>query len=33
MRMRVEEGHSAKHGKMADLVDDPETIRRYLEAA
>lgn len=29
----IEEGHSVKTGSMADLVDDPETIRRYLEAA
>ena len=29
----IEEGHSAKHGKIVDLVNDPETIRRYLEAA
>jgi branched-chain amino acid transport system ATP-binding protein len=29
----IEEGHSVKSGKMADLVDDPETIHRYLEAA
>ncbi len=29
----IEEGKSVKSGKMADLVDDPETIHRYLEAA
>jgi branched-chain amino acid transport system ATP-binding protein len=29
----IEEGHSVKSGAMADLVEDPETIRRYLEAA
>jgi len=29
----IEEGQSAKSGLMSDLVDDPETIRRYLEAA
>ena len=29
----IEEGQSVKSGKMADLVDDPETIHRYLEAA
>ncbi|MBS1250576.1 MAG: High-affinity branched-chain amino acid transport ATP-binding protein LivF [Chloroflexi bacterium] len=29
----IEEGHSAKSGKMADLINDQETIRRYLEAA
>ena len=29
----IEEGRSVKSGKMADLVDDKETIRRYLEAA
>jgi branched-chain amino acid transport system ATP-binding protein len=29
----IEEGHSVESGKMADLVNDPETIRRYLEAA
>ena len=29
----IEEGRSVKSGKMADLVDDPETIHRYLEAA
>jgi hypothetical protein len=29
----VEEGRSAKVGAMADLVDDDETIRRYLGAA
>ena len=29
----IEEGHSAKNGQIADLVNDPETIRRYLEAA
>jgi len=29
----IEEGHSAKHGKIAELVNDPETIHRYLEAA
>ncbi len=29
----IEEGHSAKAGKMAELVNDAETIHRYLEAA
>jgi branched-chain amino acid transport system ATP-binding protein len=29
----IEEGRSVKSGAMKDLVDDPETIRRYLEAA
>lgn len=29
----VEEGHSVKAGAMADLVDDQETIHRYLGAA
>jgi branched-chain amino acid transport system ATP-binding protein len=29
----IEEGRSVKSGKMADLVNDPDTIRRYLEAA
>jgi branched-chain amino acid transport system ATP-binding protein len=29
----IEEGHSVKQGKIVDLVNDPETIRRYLEAA
>lgn len=29
----VEEGRSVKLGSMADLVDDDETIRRYLGAA
>lgn len=29
----VEEGRSVKHGKMKDLVDDKETIHRYLGAA
>ncbi len=29
----IEEGHSVKSGVMADLVNDPETIHRYLEAA
>ncbi len=29
----VEEGRTAKVGAMADLVDDAETIRRYLGAA
>ena len=29
----IEEGSSVKSGRMADLVDDSETIRRYLEAA
>lgn len=29
----IEEGRSVKHGKMKDLVEDQETIRRYLEAA
>ncbi len=29
----IEEGQSVKHGAMADLVDDQETIHRYLGAA
>jgi len=29
----IEEGESVQSGKMADLVDDPETIQRYLGAA
>lgn len=29
----IEEGKSVKTGKMSALVDDPETIHRYLEAA
>jgi branched-chain amino acid transport system ATP-binding protein len=29
----IEEGHSVKSGTMADLVDDRETIHRYLGAA
>ena len=29
----IEEGTSVKAGAMADLVDDEETIRRYLGAA
>jgi branched-chain amino acid transport system ATP-binding protein len=29
----IEEGRSVRQGKMADLVDDPGTIHRYLEAA
>lgn len=29
----IEEGRSVKSGKMADLVDDRETIHRYLGAA
>ncbi|MBT3392017.1 MAG: ABC transporter ATP-binding protein [Chloroflexi bacterium] len=29
----IEEGQSVQAGKMADLVNDPATIRRYLEAA
>ncbi|HEY54018.1 MAG TPA: ABC transporter ATP-binding protein [Caldilineae bacterium] len=29
----IEEGRSAKRGSMADLVDDEETIHRYLGAA
>jgi branched-chain amino acid transport system ATP-binding protein len=29
----IEEGRSVKDGKMADLVNDQETIHRYLEAA
>jgi branched-chain amino acid transport system ATP-binding protein len=29
----IEEGRSVKAGKMADLINDPDTIRRYLEAA
>lgn len=29
----IEEGQSVKSGLMSDLVNDPETIRRYLEAA
>ena len=28
-----EEGHSVKSGFTADLIDDTETIRRYLEVA
>lgn len=29
----IEEGRSARSGRMADLVNDPETIHRYLGAA
>jgi branched-chain amino acid transport system ATP-binding protein len=29
----IEEGHSVKSGKMTDLVDDQETINKYLGAA
>jgi branched-chain amino acid transport system ATP-binding protein len=29
----IEEGHSVKAGQMSDLVNDPETIHRYLGAA
>jgi branched-chain amino acid transport system ATP-binding protein len=29
----IEEGHSVKHGLMADLAEDEDTIRRYLGAA
>jgi branched-chain amino acid transport system ATP-binding protein len=29
----IEEGHSVKSGRMADLADDEETIHRYLGAA
>ena len=29
----IEEGHSVKQGKMADLANDPETIQRYLGTA
>jgi branched-chain amino acid transport system ATP-binding protein len=29
----IEEGQSVQAGEMADLVDDPETIHRYLGAA
>lgn len=29
----IEEGRSVKQGKMSELVEDEETIRRYLEAA
>ena len=29
----IDEGHSVQHGMMADLVDDQETIHRYLGAA
>ena len=29
----IEEGRSVKEGRMADLVDDKETIHRYLGAA
>jgi len=29
----IEEGHSVKAGKMAELINDSETIHRYLEAA
>jgi branched-chain amino acid transport system ATP-binding protein len=29
----IEEGNTVKTGKMADLVDDQETIHRYLGAA
>lgn len=29
----IDEGRTVKHGRMADLVDDTETIHRYLGAA
>lgn len=29
----IDEGHSVQHGVMAELVDDKETIHRYLGAA
>jgi branched-chain amino acid transport system ATP-binding protein len=29
----IEEGRSVQSGRMADLVDDPDTIQRYLGAA
>jgi ABC-type branched-subunit amino acid transport system ATPase component len=29
----IEEGRSVKEGKMKNLVDDKETIHRYLGAA
>ncbi|MFQ5434600.1 MAG: ATP-binding cassette domain-containing protein, partial [Anaerolineae bacterium] len=29
----IDEGHSVQQGLMADLVDDEETIHRYLGAA
>jgi len=29
----IEEGRSVAHGRMADLVNDPQTIQRYLGAA
>jgi ABC-type branched-subunit amino acid transport system ATPase component len=29
----IEEGQSVKAGAMADLIDDRETIHRYLGAA
>ncbi|MBL7161981.1 MAG: ABC transporter ATP-binding protein [Anaerolineales bacterium] len=29
----IEEGQSVKSGQLADLVNDPETIHRYLEVA
>jgi branched-chain amino acid transport system ATP-binding protein len=29
----IEEGRSAKSGRMADLINEPETIQRYLGAA
>jgi branched-chain amino acid transport system ATP-binding protein len=29
----IEEGHSVRQGKMANLVDDAQTIQRYLGAA
>ena len=29
----IEEGQSVKEGKIADLINDQETIHRYLEAA
>jgi branched-chain amino acid transport system ATP-binding protein len=29
----IEEGQSVKSGRMAELINDPATIRRYLEAA
>ena len=29
----IDEGHSVRHGLMADLVQDKATIQRYLGAA
>jgi len=29
----IEEGRSVKDGKMSDLVNDPDTIHRFLGAA